>query len=89
MGGGALLAKPATEISLLDVYRAVENCELFTLHRSPPNKSCIVGEHVQAAMRPALDRAQDALERELAHVMIADIASDIAHRGEFTIPWKG
>lgn len=89
VGGGALLARPAAEINLLDIYRAVENCELFTLHRSPPDRSCVVGKHVQAAMRPALDRAQGALERELAHVTIASIAADIAHRGEFTIPWQG
>lgn len=89
LGGGALLARPAAEISLLDVYRAVEDCEIFTLHRSPPDKACVVGKHVQAAMRPALDRARDALEAELARISIADIAADIAARGAFTIPWRG
>lgn len=87
-GGGALLAKPAAEISLLDVYRSVEDCDLFTLHRSPPLEACVVGKHVQTALRPALDRARDALENELAQVTIAAIAADIAHRGGFTIPWQ-
>lgn len=89
LGGGALLARPAAEISLLQIYRAVEDCEIFTLHRSPPDKNCVVGKHVQAAMRPALDRARAALENELAQTSVADIAADIASRGEFTIPWRG
>ncbi|MBX9874457.1 MAG: Rrf2 family transcriptional regulator, partial [Beijerinckiaceae bacterium] len=35
-GGGALLAKKPDEIRLLDVYRAVEDTELFAVHRQPP-----------------------------------------------------
>ncbi|MFV0245374.1 MAG: Rrf2 family transcriptional regulator [Qingshengfaniella sp.] len=89
LGGGALLAKPASEISLLDVYRTVEDCDIFTLHRSPPDETCLVGKHVQAAMRPALDRARGALENELAQVTIANIAADIARLGAFRIPLPG
>src|SRR5476649_1007062 len=39
-GGGALLAKPAKKIRLLDVYEAVEDTQLFSLHRVPPNADC-------------------------------------------------
>ncbi len=87
VGGGAVLAKPASKISLFDVYRAVEDCEIFSLHRSQPDENCVVGRYIQAAMRPALDRARAALEDELAKVSIADIAADIARLGKFTIPW--
>src|SRR6266487_2303328 len=38
-GGGALLAKPARQIRLLDVYRAVESSDVFTLHHSPPQSA--------------------------------------------------
>jgi DNA-binding IscR family transcriptional regulator len=54
-GGGALLAKPPGEIKLLDVYRAVEDPELFALHRTPPCESCAVGGNILAAMQPSLD----------------------------------
>lgn len=87
-GGGSMLAKSASRISLLDVYRAVEDCEIFTLHRSAPDRNCVVGKHVQDAMRPALDKARQALEDELARVTIDDIAAEIARRGGFTIPWQ-
>ena len=88
-GGGALLAKPVAQIRLLDVYRAVEDSEIFAMHRSPPNRECPVGRNIQDAMRPALERARRALEKELAAVTIADIAAEIARLGKFTLPLSG
>lgn len=88
-GGGALLAKAAEKIRLLDVYRAVEDWEIFAFHRQGPNESCVVGKNIQAAMRPSLDRATTALEQQLSSVTIADIAEEVARLGRFNIPWKG
>jgi len=85
-GGGALLAKPAEHICLLDVYRAVEDTEMFTLHRTPPCENCAVGGNIQQAIAPALARAQSALEAELAKVTIADMAAEVARIGKFSIP---
>ena len=48
-GGGAILAKPSDQIRLLDVYRAVEDTDIFTLHRVSPFKDCIVGSNIQEA----------------------------------------
>jgi Rrf2 family protein len=85
-GGGTLLAKPARKIRLLDVYEAVEDTELFSLHRTPPCQDCAVGGNIQEAMRPTLARARKALEHELAKVTIADIAAEVARLGKFSIP---
>ncbi|CAB3799156.1 Rrf2 family transcriptional regulator [Paraburkholderia caffeinilytica] len=85
-GGGALLARPANEIRLLDVYEAVEDTELFTLHRSPPCAECPVGGNIQEAMRPALEQARKALETELSRFTIADIAVEVSRLGKFTLP---
>ncbi len=87
-GGGALLAKPAGRIRLLDVYQAVEDTELFSLHRTPPRADCLVGGNIQEAMRPALERARKALEAELAKVTIADIAVEVARLGKFALPGR-
>src|SRR5882724_3913464 len=89
VGGGALLAKPPEEIRLLEVYRAVENGEVFALHRQGPNEACVVGRNIQAAIRPALNEATDALEGQLASTTIADVANEVARLGQFTIPWQG
>lgn len=76
-GGGALLAKEAAEIRLLDVYEAVEDRELFSLHRTPPCQQCPVGANILGAIQPTLYRARDALETELGKTTIADIAAAI------------
>ncbi|NOW48914.1 Rrf2 family protein [Novosphingobium sp. SG751A] len=87
-GGGTLLAKPASRIRLLDVYAAVEDTALFTLHRMPPLVGCAVGGNIQEALQPVLDRARTAMEAELAEVTIADIAADVARLGKFSVPLK-
>ena len=79
-GGGALLAKPAAEIRLIDVYHAVEPGSLFAMHRSPPNPNCPVGAHIQAALKTAMGRAEAAFEEELAETRLADIARAVGAR---------
>lgn len=85
-GGGALLAKPAWKIRLLDVYEAVEDTGLFTLHRAPPCEHCVVGGNILEAIKPALTRARKALEDELAKTTIADITAEISRLGKFPMP---
>ncbi|WP_318031889.1 Rrf2 family transcriptional regulator [Rhizobium ruizarguesonis] len=85
-GGGALLAKPAEKIRLLDVYEAVEDTELFSLHRRSPCENCAVGGNILEAMQPVLTRARTALETELAKSTVADIAAEVARLGKFSIP---
>jgi Rrf2 family protein len=81
-GGGAMLAKPASQIRLIDVYHAVEPGCLFAMHRSPPNPDCPVGAHIQAALEPALGRAKAAFEAELADTRLSDIARSVGARGK-------
>jgi len=86
VGGGALLAKPAEGIRLLDVYKAVEDTEIFVLHREAPCEKCAVGANIHQAIRPTLAKAQGAFENELSLVTIADIAAQVAALGNFKIP---
>ena len=89
LGGGALLAKPPEKIRLLEVYRAVEEAEVFAFHRQGPNEDCVVGRNIQGAIRPALDEAVGALEERLTLTTIADVAREVARLGKFSIPWQG
>jgi Rrf2 family protein len=88
-GGGALLARSSKAIRLLDVYLAVEDPELFALHRCEPNKTCPVGRNILKVIRPTLDRAREALEAELAGVTVYDIAKKLHRTGELTVSWSG
>ncbi|MBN2980801.1 MULTISPECIES: Rrf2 family transcriptional regulator [Cohnella] len=78
---GARLAREMSEITLLDVYRAVQGEQeaLFSMHENP-NPACPVGRNIQGALETTFGRAQLAMENELAKVTMADISLDIAQR---------
>lgn len=71
-GGGAMLARPARDITLADVYRAVEPGALFTLHEKP-NPLCPVGRCIVPELDRHFTRARRALEDSLEHTTIAGI----------------
>ncbi|AMV24714.1 Putative HTH-type transcriptional regulator YwnA [Gemmata sp. SH-PL17] len=75
--GGTRLARPAEEINLLSVYRAVETGELFASHPQPPNPACPVGCHIQGALAPALDAAEEAMTKSLAQTTVADVVRQV------------
>jgi Rrf2 family protein len=79
-GGGALLARPEEKITLLDVYRAVEDQNLFALHRGGPNLECPIGRNITPILEAEIAGAANALERSLASTTIADIAGRVAAR---------
>lgn len=64
-GGGALLAKPSPEITLLDAHRAIdEAATVFALHplTKPP---CPVGEKIRAALQKRLEEVEKAMQAQL------------------------
>ena len=79
---GAELAKDLTEITLLDVYKAVNAVKddaLFNMHDNP-NPDCNVGRNIQATIEPIFHMAQHALEQVLANVTIDTIVKDVEAR---------
>lgn len=77
-GGGALLARPASEITLLDVFRAVEDGELFSMHHEEPSARCPVGRNIQAVLEETTTAAQQSLEAVLADRTVADVLEQVA-----------
>jgi len=76
--GGAHLAKPTSEITLYDVYRAVECTDdtgLFRFHENP-NAKCPVGRNIHKVMDGRLEAAQAALENELKLTTLAEVVAD-------------
>ena len=77
--GGAASAKPLKEITFLDVYRAVECIEentLFHFHENP-NPDCPVGRNIHKILDGRLLRVQQAMERELQGMTMADVMVDL------------
>ncbi|OWA35599.1 transcriptional regulator [Saccharibacillus sp. O16] len=85
---GARLRKPLADITLLEVYQAVNGMgegELFAVHDSP-NPNCEVGRNIQAAMNPIFIAAQRALEQVLEQTTVADVAGDISQLEGIQLP---
>lgn len=91
-GGGALLAKPASKITLLDIYRAVEDAQPFALHRSKPDPTCYVGRYIIPVLEDEFGGLTKALEKTLAATTLADVVRKVEAKAGFTfIPpgWEG
>lgn len=76
--GGADTAKPLDQITLLDIYNAVECVNdggLFHFHEKP-NQLCPVGRNIHAVLDMRLDKIQETMEREMDTVTIQDILND-------------
>lgn len=80
---GAKLAKKLSDISLFDVYKAVnivQENELFSVHDNP-NPNCLVGRNIQNTIEPLFVAAQVAMEKVLEGVTLEDVVKDIANKG--------
>lgn len=76
--GGTSIQKDISEITLLDVYNAVEVTEgngLFNFHKG--NRQCKVGANIESILGAALKKAQTAMENELRRITIKDIVDGI------------
>lgn len=73
--GGANLAKPLDQITLYDIYKAVDciNEEgLFHFHENP-NAKCPVGRNIHKGMENYLCDVQTALEEKLKSIMLSEV----------------
>lgn len=72
--GGATIVRDLKDITLYDVYRAVDSVEgdLFHFHENP-NPACPVGRNIHAVLDSHLSDAQAAMENELKKVTLADL----------------
>ena len=80
--GGAFLAKPAGEITLLDIFKAVEKEEaLFHFHENP-NPLCPVGRNIHSVMDKRLDDIQSAMERQMEETTLSRLVEETAERAQ-------
>lgn len=76
--GGAHLAKTLDEITLYDIYQAVDCVDeegIFHFHENP-NAECPVGRNIHKVMDGRLSKAQKAFENELKATTLAEVVED-------------
>ncbi len=70
------LARKAEDISLLDVFLAVEDHrDLFAIH-SDTNLKCPVGAKIEGTLKHLYDNIQTATEEKLSSITLADIIKE-------------
>ena len=77
--GGTKINRELSDITFLDIYRAVECVEdnrLFHFHENP-NEKCPVGRHIHQALDGKLMQIQNAMEKELASITLEDVVADM------------
>ena len=74
--GGAHLARPKEEITLLDIFKAVEKEEaLFHFHENP-NPQCPVGRTIHTVMDGKIENIQSAMEGEMNGITLCDLLKE-------------
>lgn len=75
--GGFELGRPASGISLADVYHAVEDETVFRMHKLDPNAPCPVAAQMGKVLSAPLRAAEVALVGSLRSTSLQDIANSI------------
>jgi Rrf2 family protein len=78
--GGSRLARKPGQITLLDIYRAVDAGCAFSLHRQPPSDSCPVGMNIETVLENILSEVDQAVERVLAKITIEKVLQSLEPR---------
>lgn len=78
--GGAYLARKPTDISLADVFDAVEDRDapLFPMHTNP-NRNCPVGRSIGSVMDARIHQLEKTMHSEMEHMTIQQMQEDMHH----------
>ena len=71
--GGYRLSRSAKDISLRDVFVALEPEELFPMPERKPNPNCPIGSKIHSVLQEPLDAARANMEESLASTSLADV----------------
>lgn len=75
--GASALARPAKQITLLDIYRASAAPPAVAIHRYPIEKRCPISANIKVCMATFLAQAQNSFEKTLARTTLADLVADL------------
>jgi Rrf2 family protein len=75
--GACRLACRPRDVSLLEIYRAVDAPKVFAIHDYAVQRQCPVSCRIKDALGKALGKTQTAFEKGLAQTSLADIVAEL------------
>lgn len=76
--GGFLLNRGACDMTLADIYSAVEDDAVFRMHKVDPDADCPVAAQIGKILGPKLRMAELALTASLKSTKLSEVASAIS-----------
>jgi Rrf2 family protein len=76
-GGGTLLSKPADQIRLLDIYRAIEGEVELKAHHTDCNSKCMVASEIGNIFHELSNEIDHGIAEVLSRTTIADLAKRV------------
>jgi DNA-binding IscR family transcriptional regulator len=76
------LARSADDISLLDIYLAIEDDPQLLHVDDKTNMQCIVGGNIQATLNQAYRQVQEAAQKQMAAISLQSLIDDILVRDQ-------
>ncbi len=74
------LAKPMTDITLLDIYYAIDEDHNLLHVDDKTNMDCPVGANIQDTLNDVYAKVQAEAERSMAKITLAQIVDDLVFR---------
>ena len=76
-GGGWVLTRPAEAISLEDVWSALDELDLFSMHTRDPNLECPVGHGIRPTLAEVYQDVDEAVRHSLRTRTVAGLLDTI------------
>lgn len=77
-GGACALARPPEKITLLDIYRAAQVPQAFSIHDYPVEHACVISCKFKGLMADVLQNAQTEFEKSLSRRKLSDLVACVA-----------
>ncbi|WP_125710759.1 Rrf2 family transcriptional regulator [Companilactobacillus zhongbaensis] len=74
------LSRPADQISLLDIYLAIDDSHELLHVDKKTNMNCPVGRNIQDTLNVAYDQVQKAAEKSMQSIVLQDLIEDVLMR---------
>jgi Rrf2 family protein len=80
--GGTRLARNPEEITLVEIYRAVSDSQIFALHRKAPDSGCEIGRSIEVVMVQIQNKLDRVIEDILVKITLAEVLQMIEEENE-------